>query len=102
MMLYAMIPLVAAIILTIRHTRSSTASVASRWTVGCLTAGSVFAFMVIPHLLFPLLQIAICIHIILHEITWTASVGDRVEKRKPEPISPATPWNTSRPRDHSD
>ena len=101
MMPYAILPLVAVVVLTIRYVRSTDASPKTKWIVGCLTATSFLALYFFPHVLVLLLQVAICVYIILFE-TVLGSSAERTPESPPGSHRQPNPSITSNSRDRSD
>jgi hypothetical protein len=89
---YSLVPLVAVTWLTVRHVYSAGATAYAKRLVAGLTAASVLAAWLWPWLSIPasLLQIAICVYILLHQVVW-CPVGKSAEAPVPLPRHESDP-----------
>jgi hypothetical protein len=70
MLPYALIPLIAVVVLTIQHVRSRHASIRSKYIVAGLAVVSILVAWVwpLPALLVVLFQLALCGYVIVHQM----------------------------------
>jgi hypothetical protein len=76
MIIYAYIPVIAVVVLTIRYIALPNPSVRSKWAVGCAASASAVAFPCLPkwRTLVVLLEIAIGVYLIFYFKTVSKSV----------------------------